>query len=87
MTDLTALSTQLTTLATSISDIGEDTTDLFTAVNTLKTGVQGQIDTAVADADANVIIPVMAMYTNQQLMANSLANINASFITLITPEA
>jgi hypothetical protein len=87
MTDLVALSTKIDDLSDDIGDMSQDTSDLFAAVTTLKNGVQGQIDAAIVNADENVIIPVMAMYTNQVLMATSIANLNNIYITLITPEA
>jgi hypothetical protein len=79
--------TTLTDLNDSVNALNTVHTASFQASVDLRTSVSTDIATAIADADENVIIPVMAMYTNQQLMANSLANINASFITLITPEA
>jgi hypothetical protein len=79
--------TTLTDLNNSVNALNTVHTASFQASVDLRTSVSTDIATAIADADENVIIPVMAMYTNQQLMANSLANINASFITLITPEA
>jgi hypothetical protein len=79
--------TTLTDLNDSVNALNTVHTASFQASVDLRTSVSTDIATAIADADANVIIPVMAMYTNQQLMANSLANINASFITTITPEA
>jgi hypothetical protein len=79
--------TTLTDLNDSVNALNTVHTASFQASVDLRTSVSDDIAAAIADADANVILPVMAMYTNQQLMANSLANINASFITTITPEA
>jgi hypothetical protein len=79
--------TDLAAVEQAVSNLTSQATAAFQASTDLQSGVQGQIDAAVVNADENVIIPVMAMYTNQVVMATSLANINASFITLITPEA
>jgi hypothetical protein len=77
--------TTLTDLNNSVNALNTVHTASFQASVDLRTSVSADIATAITDADTNVIIPVMAMYSNQQLMANSMANINASFITLITP--
>jgi hypothetical protein len=87
MSDLSDATDAVNAAAIVLSNAATASTNANTVTVDLASDLDGRIATAIADADANVIIPVMAMYTNQQLMANSLANINASFITTITPEA
>jgi hypothetical protein len=79
--------TTLALLETAVDNLTTQATASFDASVALQGSISSEIAAAVTDADENVIIPVMAMYTNQVAMAVSLANINTSFITLITPEA
>jgi hypothetical protein len=87
MSDLSDATDAVNAAAILLSNAATASTNANTVTVDLAADLDDRIATALTDADANVIIPVMSMYTNQQLMANSLANINASFITLITPEA
>ena len=87
MSELTDATAAINAAKTTLDAAAQASTDANTATVELASELDGRILAAIVNADENVIIPVMAMYTNQVLMATSLANINASFITLITPEA
>jgi hypothetical protein len=87
MSELTDATAAINAAKITLDAAAQASTDANTATVELASELDGRILAAIADADANVIIPVMSMYTNQVAMAVSLANINTSFITLITPEA
>jgi exonuclease I len=85
MSDLSDATDAVNAAALVLSNAATASTDANTATVELAADLDARIATALTDADANVIIPVMSMYSGQVKMAASLAKINASFITLITP--
>jgi hypothetical protein len=87
MSDLSDATDAVNNAAAILSTAATNSANANTATVELSEDLESRIATALTDADANVIIPVMSMYSGQVQMATSLANISASFITLITPEA
>jgi hypothetical protein len=87
MSDLSDATDAVNNAAAILSTAATASANANTATVELSEDLESRIATALTDADANVIIPVMSMYSGQVQMATSLANISASFITLITPEA
>jgi hypothetical protein len=85
MSDLSDATDAVNNAAAILSTAATASANANTATVELSEDLESRIATALEDADANVIIPVMSMYSGQVKMAASLANINASFITLITP--
>jgi hypothetical protein len=85
MSDLSDATDAVNNAAVILSNAATASANANTATVELSEDLESRIATALTDADANVIIPVMSMYSGQVQMATSLANISASFITLITP--
>jgi hypothetical protein len=78
--------TSLVDLEDAVEELTTQATASFDASLALQASVGDDIALAISELDESVILPVMAMYSGQVSMAASLANINASFITLITPQ-
>ena len=80
MTDLATLEASISSLASDISVMSDEATQLFEATTTLKTNVQTDIATAQSLAENAAIEPMIAM-------ASALALLSGIMIANMTPEA